>query len=294
MGYAQHFRHQLPVIAALGRTVVSALRTPPGQAPQTPGPERHATLPPRPAALVKDYLRHVGGDPAAYPGVIPPHFFPQWGFPLSAQALVGLPYPMAKVLNGGCRLEMHRPLPANEPLEVTARLEKIDDDGRRAVIHTSVVTGTASAPRAVVAHLQAVVPLKPKDRSAPPKEPVRVPEDALELVRWRLRADAGLQFAQLTGDFNPVHWVKPYAKAFGFRSTILHGFSTLARAFEGLTAYRLAGRPERLETLDVRFTRPLVLPQEVGLFVRGTSLWVGGARGGPAALAGTFTTKELQ
>ena len=32
-------------------------------------------------------------------------------------------------------------------------------------------------------------------------------DDAREVQRTRLRADAGLGFAKLTGDFNPIHWL---------------------------------------------------------------------------------------
>ena len=60
---------------------------------------------------------------------------------------------------GGCRLEINAPLPAKETLHARARLEDIDDNGRRAVIHQRVATGTGAHPDAVVGHLYAVVPL---------------------------------------------------------------------------------------------------------------------------------------
>ena len=52
-----------------------------------------------------------------------------------------------------------------------------------------------------------------------------------------------------------------------------------------------AGDPSRLASIDVRFTRPLVLPARVGLYVRGDEVYVGTAPGGPANLVGTFTTR---
>jgi acyl dehydratase len=270
--------------------------------PPLPSPEVTAVLPPRPADLVRDYIRHTGGDPTAYKGLVPPHLFPQWGFPLTARTLEGIPYPLVRVLNGGCRLEMLAPLPADEPLLVRARLEDIDDNGRRALIHQRIVTGTETMPDAVVAHVYAVVPLgNPKSKSngatngngasAPPeakRETVRIPMDAEELQRWRLGPQAGLDFAKLTGDFNPVHWIRPYAKAFGFRSTILHGFATMARTIEGLQRTVFSGSVHALRAIDVKFTKPLLLPAKVGLYVRGDEVWVGDAPGGPAYLTGSF------
>jgi acyl dehydratase len=301
---SKHVLQQGPVIATLASVAASAIRqrmgwAAPAGTPELPGPELTTIVEPRPAELLRAYIKHVGGDPTAYRGQVPAHFFPQWGFPLASRTLQGLPYPLFRVLNGGCRLEIHAPLPASEPLHARARLEDIDDDGRRAVIHQRVVTGTSAHPEAVVGHLYAIVPLGGGDKAknakkdAPKREPARVPQDAEELQRWRLAADAGLDFAKLTGDFNPVHWVPPYARAFGFRNTILHGFSTMARAMEGLQRTLFAGSVRAIRVLDVKFTKPLVLPAKVGLYVKGESLWVGDAPGGPAYLVGTFQTNPL-
>lgn len=312
----RHILHQGRSIVLLGEIALYAaldrFRTPAAGLPELPGPELNVELPPRPADLIRDYVRHVGGDPASYRKIVPPHLFPQWGFPLAARTLRGLPYPLLKVLNGGCRLEVRAALPAGEPLVVSARLESIDDNGRRAVLQQRIVTGTRSVPEAIIGDLYAIVPLgrgqsdeQETDKKAASgqiagqggkprrddKSSQRVPQDARELAYWKLPAQAGLAFAMLTGDFNPVHWVRPYARAFGFRSTILHGFSTMARTFEGLARGVLAGDPSKLELLDVRFTRPLVLPARVGLYVAQNQVYVGDAPGGPAYLAGSFKTR---
>jgi acyl dehydratase len=303
----KHVLSQGPVLKTLAGVALSAIRqarngTPQqgGALPTTPGEEFTTTIKPLPPGLLKDYIRHVGGDPSAYKGVVPAHLFPQWGFPLAAKTLQGLPYPMFKVLNGGCRLEVSGQLPAGKPLRARARLEDIDDNGRRAVIHQKVVTGTDAEPDLVTGHLYAIVPLggpkngesKTSNGSREPKERARVPQDAEEIQRWRLRADAGLDFAKLTGDFNPVHWIPPYAKAFGFRNTILHGFSTMARAIEGVQRGLFSGSTRVIQTFDVQFTKPLVLPAKVGLYVRDHEVFVGDAPGGPAYLKGTFETPD--
>ncbi|MFN7956145.1 MAG: MaoC/PaaZ C-terminal domain-containing protein [bacterium] len=299
---------QGPVIASLGRTALSAARQPKGGGARgpvtTPGAEIRATMPPRSRELTRDYVRHVGGNPDAYGDRLPAHFFPQWGFALAARTLEGIPYPLMKVLNGGCRVEIAAPLPASEPLEVSARLEGVDDDGRRAVLHQRIVTGTRSVPAAITAHLYAIVPLgggkksgaASGDPDAKKKEVATVPSDARELARWSLAGNAGLDFAKLTGDFNPVHWIRSYARAFGFKSTILHGFSTMARAWEGVVSQVLGGDPNAVASFDARFTKPLVLPAKVGLYVvtkegapRSGEVFVGDAAGSPAYLVGSFT-----
>ena len=103
-----------------------------------------------------------------------------------------------------------------------------------------------------------------------------------------------LAFAALTGDFNPLHWLRPYAKAFGFKSTILHGFASMGRAIEGLNKSLFSGDVTRITVFDARFTKPLVLPARVGLYLRGQEVFIGDGPGGPAYLVGSFETKESE
>ncbi|HEY2730916.1 MAG TPA: MaoC/PaaZ C-terminal domain-containing protein [Polyangia bacterium] len=298
MASVRHIWHQTGVVAALAETAMPALlwRLGLGAAPLgpfvAPGPEIVTVVPPRPAALSRDYVRHVGGDSRSYDGLVPPHLFPQWTMPTLARTLRGLPFPMLEAVNGGCRLELNGTLPAGAPLEVRARLESVEDDGRRAVLRQRVATGPAACPNALVAEVFVVVPSGRRD-GAPPatrarKEPARVPAGARELAYWSLGGDAGLGFAMLTGDFNPVHWSRRYGRAFGHGGAILHGFSTMARAIEGLHRAVFAGAPDRLRVVDVRFTRALRLPARVGLYLDETRFFVGDAPGGPAYLVGSF------
>lgn len=288
----QHVFQQGPVLLSMGRTLLTALaRLVPGSRPVAPLPSAwiQCVVPPRPMGLITDFIRHVGGDPWAYRGRVPPMLWSQWGYPVVQRTLADLPYPLLRVLNGGCRIENRAPLPAGQPLHVRARLVDVDDNGTRAVLHQEVVTGTAEVSEAVVAHLYAIIPLKhstPREGPAS-KEVVRVPHEATEITRWELDGDAGLRFALLTGDFNPIHWLAPYARLSGFDNRILHGFSTMARSMEALLRWFPGGDPDRVHALDVRFVRPLVLPNRVGLYVAGNRITVGQAPGEPVYMHGT-------
>ncbi|NLY94587.1 MAG: hypothetical protein GXY23_11235 [Myxococcales bacterium] len=295
MGASNRFiLEQRRVIAALLRSGIEAATQKPGagQKPVVPGPVLEETVTPPSKELIAAYVKHVGGDPSAYKGTIPPHLFPQWVFPLQTRTLRGLPYPLTKVLNGGFRLEIKKPLPQGEPLLVRGNLADIDDDGRRAILHGHFVTGTASAPDAIVADMQVIVPLSggPKGEKKKKEHP-RVPEDAKELARWKLPANAGREFAKLTGDINPIHWIPPAARASGFKNVILHGFSTSARAYEGVVRSVFSGNVSAIQAFECRFTKPVVLPAKVGLYVRGQEVFVGDAPGGPAYLTGRFETR---
>ncbi len=302
--YLRHLVHHGPVLQGLGKTFMAARNQPrelTGQtAPNTPGPEVSSRLPARPPQLIADFVRHIGGNPKAYRDTVPPHLFPQWTFGLASQLMLPLPYPLMRIVNGGCRLEVHAPMPQGEPIDVTAQLENVDDNGRRAVITQKLVCGTNSAPAAMEARIYAIAPLQSKStngsssgaqKTHTKKPKARVPMEARELAEWRLRSNAGLEFAALTGDFNPIHWIPSVARANGFKGTILHGFATMARAIEGIKTHYLLGGG-RLRWVDVQFTRPLVLPGTVKLFVHSTNdehqVFVGDAPGGPAYMTGTF------
>lgn len=295
----RHVLQQGAVIGGLLRTIgtavaqqVTGTKT---AAPSVPGQILREKTPARPSDLVDDYIEHVGGDKSAYRGTVPAHLFPQWAFALAGQTLVGIPYPMAKVMNGGCRIEINGKLPRGEAYETTAQLVRIDDNGRRALLEQRIETGPSSQPNALVARMFPIVPLKggaDKSKKDAAEKPV-VPEGAREIARFRIPKSAGLDFAKLTGDFNPIHWVDPYAKAFGFKGIILHGFGTMARAIEALIASELGGDPTRLRVFDCQFTKPLHLPREVAVFVTSDKqLFVGDRVGGDFYLRGSYESGD--
>lgn len=286
--HVRHLPRQLPVIASFGRALVIGLG---GRQHSQQKTEVMQTIAPLDPSLIRDYVEHVGGDPAAYRTTVPAHLFPQWGLALAARTLSGLQYPLTRVLNAGCRLEINAPLPIGEPLVARASLQSVDDDGRRAVLTQRVVTGTSEIPEAVVATIRAVVPLA-SDGTARKKARTEIPYDATELARWQLERDAGLAFSLLTGDFNPIHWVARAGVAAGFGGPILHGFSMFARAIEGIVRARFAGDVTRVRAWDARFTRPLRLPSAVALFARGNDAWLGDTQGGSAYLVMTVEEGE--
>jgi acyl dehydratase len=293
VGPYRHVLEQGPGLAALARLTLSAVRRPSGPA-AVPGPWVEARVPAPGAALVRDYVRESGGDPDAWGGELPPHLFAQFGLPVAMRVIAGLPYPAQRTLNAGCAFERRGPLPGGAPLDVRARLETLDADASRAKATVRIVAGTPAAPEALEALMRVFIPLG-RPKAAGPREarrePAAIPADAELLRRISLGADAGAVFAALTGDFNPIHWLWPAARLAGFRSCILQGFAMHARAVEAVGA-SIPGGARRLAAADVRFTRPLVLPAEVGVYARGRDFWLGAAPGAPANLVGTYRVED--
>ncbi|MGF1464834.1 MAG: MaoC family dehydratase [Sandaracinaceae bacterium] len=281
------------MIRAMAATVVDGWRRTPssdGGALVTPGPEVTVTLPPRSDELLDAYVAHVGGRPELYRGRVPPHLFPQWSFGLTRRVFEGLPFSLVRALNGGCRLIQRAPLPRGEPLACTAWLHAVDESERRVLLEQRIVTGTDARPAALEAHFRVFVPRpRARRRDGPTQKRWRkVPLDVELLAEQRIGAGAGRDFATLTGDINPVHWLPPYARALGHRSVILHGFGTLARCIEVLNREVFQGDVDGWRSIDVRFTHPLVLPWTVGVFRRGDEVWVGDAPNMRAYLEGAI------
>jgi acyl dehydratase len=73
------------------------------------------------------------------------------------------------------------------------------------------------------------------------------------------RADL-VRYCGASGDFNIIHWNERIAKAVGLPDVIAHGMYTMAVAGRVLTDW--AGDPGALESYGVRFSRPLVVPDD--------------------------------
>lgn len=266
-------RYQRPVLRGMGALALSGLVPGPlrGAAPIVPGEWIERRIPALPDALVDAYVDHVGADRASYGASIPPHLFPQWAFAMSGELMRGLRYPLLRAMNGGCRLEVRGPLPRGRELIVRGRLAAVDDDGRRAIITQRYTTGVEGNTNLLAAEVRVFVPLgrgRGEKTRGEKKGVLEVPAGARDLGGFAASARAGWEFALLTGDFNPVHWSRRYARASGFPGTILHGFGTFARAWE------IARADRETRVLDARFTRPLSLPNEARMLADGSSVYV--------------------
>ena len=69
-----------------------------------------------------------------------------------------------------------------------------------------------------------------------------------------------VRYAGASGDFNPIHWNQRFATSVGLPDVIAHGMLTMALAGRALTSW--AGDPAALVEYGVRFTRPVVVPDD--------------------------------
>lgn len=87
-----------------------------------------------------------------------------------------------------------------------------------------------------------------------------VPGDELPLKTYHVtRADL-VRYAGASGDFNPIHWNERVARKVGLPGVIAHGMFTMALAGRALVEW--TGDPGAVVEFGVRFTRPVVVPDD--------------------------------
>src|SRR5262252_6906875 len=84
-----------------------------------------------------------------------------------------------------------------------------------------------------------------------------------------------VRYAGASGDFNVIHWNERVAKSVGLPDVIAHGMLTMALA--GRFLAELAGDPGAVTEYGVRFSAPVVVPDD--------------DKGSTVELAGTVTER---
>jgi acyl dehydratase len=79
-------------------------------------------------------------------------------------------------------------------------------------------------------------------------------------ITVRVQRVSLVMYAGASGDFNPIHWNERFAKAVGLPDVISHGMLTMASAGRVVTDW--IGDPGALVEYGVRFTRPVVVPDD--------------------------------
>ena len=73
------------------------------------------------------------------------------------------------------------------------------------------------------------------------------------------RADL-VRYAGASGDMNIIHWNERTAVAVGLPGVIAHGMLTMGHAIRVVTSW--VGDPSKVTDYQVRFTRPVVVPDD--------------------------------
>jgi acyl dehydratase len=82
----------------------------------------------------------------------------------------------------------------------------------------------------------------------------------LAAQRFPVRREHLVRYAGASGDYNVIHWNERAARSVGLPGVIAHGMFTMAEACRVVTDW--AGDPAAVVEYGVRFTRPVVVPDD--------------------------------
>jgi len=80
-----------------------------------------------------------------------------------------------------------------------------------------------------------------------------IPSHEFEINRDLLK-----QYAEASGDHNPIHQDEGFAKSVGLPDVIAHGMLTMALAGKYISDW--AGGPQNVKEFSARFTKPVIVP----------------------------------
>lgn len=171
----------------------------------------------------------------------------------SGLSMPGVDVDLARVLHGGQRLLIHRPLPVTGTATATNRVAAVYDKGKAAVLVLRTEVADQDGPL-WTNDAQIFVRGEggwggdrgPSTRLEPPAgEPSRT-------VERPVREDQALLY-RLSGDFNPLHADPEFAKLAGFERPILHGLCTYGITLKAVTDTLLGGDVTRVRSYATRF-----------------------------------------
>lgn len=234
------------------------------------------------AEAARAYADATDANIAAYAGddaVAPPMFGVAYSFgALTAPILDGdLGADLMRLVHGEQDMRFLRPVRAGDVIRSTAKIESIEEksSGELLVVGIDSVNQRGEA----VLRIESGLFIRGSRRKGKVAEERQARADAGEAFEaqpplfqatQRVAADQSLRYAEASGDRNPIHVDDEVAKMAGLPGVILHGLCTMAFVHNTLVRHE-RGDPSRIARLAVRFSKPVLMGDELTIDVRGPS-----------------------
>ncbi len=250
-----HYRRRRPSVAAyMLRALYPAALRKAGAFPAIQVRCEGLRLDPRDLA---EFLRFTGLTTREGIPIVYPHVF---GFRALMVVMThpACPIPIWRVLQTRNHLLQHGPIDASAVLELETRLarERVLEKGREVDLHTTVRCAGELKWESLCTFYYRGRFGEPGAASALAQPP---PAGETTLASWRTSAEVAFRVARLTGDYNPIHYWRPYARLWGFREAFHHPQLVLGQCLARLPA---AGPAQRL---DAWLRGPVYYGSEVSL-----------------------------
>lgn len=211
-------------------------------------------------------LRVSDTVPVTYPYIL--------GFPLAMRVMSApdFPYSAMGAVHLSNVIEQQRPIRVDEKFDIRVHAENLREHRRGLIVDmvTEVLIGGAVVWKQTSSFLgmgarlssqaDPAIAQRGQDRGTNLEQAEQ--PDYAATAQWKVTAADIKEYAEASGDKNPVHVSPVGAKAFGFPNVIAHGMWTAAKA---LTL--LEGRTSGAIRYTVDFAKPIVLPAKVACYV---------------------------
>ena len=186
-------------------------------------------------------------------------------FPLALELMTRstFPFPLPGLVHTDNQIHQVRPLLAGERFDIRVRAENLREHERGHAVDlvTVLATGGVDVWRERSTYLR-----KTRKGGRTPSSATTPPEPAASGAArklasgatWRVGPDVGRAYARASGDRNPIHTSRLFARLFGFPRPIAHGMWSLAHCLAALE-----GRLPDQCTVDATFRQPILLPGTV-------------------------------
>ena len=144
------------------------------------------------------------------------------------------PLSMFVVLNSRMQIIQHRHIGLNEKFDVYCELDhyRILEKGMEVDIRSTIKIGTETVWENTQSfYYRGKFGVPDSSFTQPQFEPIA---DAPEVARWFLPGNIGYSFAGISGDGNPIHYLRPYARFMGFKRDFAQPILVLAGSLERL------------------------------------------------------------
>lgn len=247
-------------------------------------------------AEVEAYRRLFGGEPfdGVHRRALPSVYVHIMGFPVQ-MGLLGsedFPLPLMGMVHLSNVVDHHRPIQIGQAVQIRVAAQQLRPHRRGAQfdVVTEVLDASADPDseaaevlwRGVSTYMSRAVTLHGAAAAQEEAEQDEVAQDEVtsqdaaaipstsgfvapvKTGLWTLGADAGRQYARVSGDYNPIHLSGLTAKALGMPSAIVHGMYSAGRMLEGREPQQAGHR------WSISFAAPVKLPSKVAFSAQHT------------------------
>ena len=169
-------------------------------------------------------------------------------------------YPPHRVVHGSQILKIHKPIGPSGDVLTRTRVAGIYDKGSGALVVIEILAVEHASREPVFTATTGMFVMGEggfggeRGPASPPADPPARPPD--HGVRWQTLPFQTLLWRHAGWDPNRIHFDPAVATRAGFKAPILMGLNSLGFACRALVCSALGGAPERLRSIETRFSAP--------------------------------------